>query len=223
MSLTTVLFDLDDTLFDHVGTARAALTASTAQFCFGPAVTLDALYQRYSDLLEEMHPRVLAGEISHQAARHLRFRRLLEPYGVLPDDQAGLRSVDPTGAIALAIPLARVLGCVVHANTSMPEPGLVQHHAGRGLIIGEPDGSSSSRARAVASLLGDAGFDTTLTDNIRHAIWYKLWGNMTMNPLSAVTGATVDRILDGPRSVVIQEARNRMVAQMAVLYRMMKG
>jgi putative hydrolase of the HAD superfamily len=88
MPLTTVLFDLDDTLFDHVRTARAALTASTAQFTFAPPVTLDELYQRYSELLEELHPRVLAGEISYQAARHLRFRRLLEPYGVLRDEAA---------------------------------------------------------------------------------------------------------------------------------------
>lgn len=88
MPLTTVLFDLDDTLFDHVGTARAALAASTAQFRFEPAVTLDELYQRYSEQLEAMHPRVMAGEISHQAARQLRFEQLLAPYGVLPDAAA---------------------------------------------------------------------------------------------------------------------------------------
>jgi 2-haloalkanoic acid dehalogenase type II len=88
MPLTTVLFDLDDTLFDHAATARAALAASTAQFRFEPPVTLDELYQRYSEQLEAMHPRVMAGEIDHQTARRLRFQQLLEPYGVLPDDAA---------------------------------------------------------------------------------------------------------------------------------------
>lgn len=88
MPLTTVLFDLDDTLFDHAATARAALQASTSQFTFEPAVTLDELYQRYSEQLEEMHPRVMAGEIAPRTARLLRFRQLLAPYGVLPDDAA---------------------------------------------------------------------------------------------------------------------------------------
>lgn len=88
MPLTTVLFDLDDTLFDHAGTARAALAASTAQFRFEPTVTLDELYQHYSEQLEAMHRRVLAGEIDHLTARRLRFQQLLAPYGVLPDEAA---------------------------------------------------------------------------------------------------------------------------------------
>ncbi|WP_165903578.1 HAD family hydrolase [Hymenobacter gummosus] len=88
MPLTTVLFDLDDTLFDHAATARAALQASTAQFRFEPTVTLDELYRRYSEQLEAMHPRVLAGEIDHRTARRLRFQQLLAPYGVLPNEAA---------------------------------------------------------------------------------------------------------------------------------------
>lgn len=88
MPLTTVLFDLDDTLFDHAGTARAALAASTAQFNLGATVTLDELYRQYSEQLEAMHPRVMAGEIDYRTARRLRFQQLLAPYGVLPDDAA---------------------------------------------------------------------------------------------------------------------------------------
>jgi len=91
-----------------------------------------------------------------------------------------------------------VVGCVVHASTSPPEPGLVQHHMGGGLIIGEPDGTASARVERIAALLAQAGFDVTASRAIRHDIWYKLWGNMTMNPVSAITGATVDRILDDP-------------------------
>jgi 2-dehydropantoate 2-reductase len=109
-----------------------------------------------------------------------------------------LASIDPDGAIAAALPYGQVLGCVVHANTSSPEPGLVAHKMGNSLIIGEPAGGDSARARLLGALLGGAGFDVTVSDNIRYDIWYKLWGNMTMNPVSAITGATADRVLDDP-------------------------
>jgi 2-dehydropantoate 2-reductase len=107
-----------------------------------------------------------------------------------------LASVDPGGRIASAIPLHHVVGCVVHAATSTPEPGLVQHKMGRGLVIGEPAGGRSERVQRVADLLNNAGFEATHSADVRYDIWYKLWGNMTMNPVSAITGATVDRLLD---------------------------
>jgi 2-dehydropantoate 2-reductase len=69
---------------------------------------------------------------------------------------------------------------------------------GQGLIIGEPDGAPSVRVQAVAEVLGQAGFEVTHTGPVRHAVWYKLWGNMTMNPVSAITGATVDQVLADP-------------------------
>ena len=106
-----------------------------------------------------------------------------------------LHSVDPGGVAAREIALSRVLGCVVHASTFTPEPGLVQHRSGHGLIVGEPAGGLSERAQRVAELLTHAGFDATQSADVRYDIWYKLWGNMTMNPLSAITGATIDRLL----------------------------
>lgn len=109
-----------------------------------------------------------------------------------------LQSVDPGGRIASAIPFEHVLGCVVHASTATTEPGLVQHKMGHGLIVGEPLGGRSPRAQAVVELLVRAGFDASCSDNVRYDIWYKLWGNMTMNPVSAITGATIDRILADP-------------------------
>nr|WP_315393826.1 2-dehydropantoate 2-reductase [uncultured Duganella sp.] len=109
-----------------------------------------------------------------------------------------LASVDPDGTITAALPFGQVLGCVVHASTSTPEPGLVAHKMGNRIIIGEPGGGDSARARQLGALLGGAGFDVTVSDNIRYDIWYKLWGNMTINPVSALTGATADRILDDP-------------------------
>ncbi len=110
-----------------------------------------------------------------------------------------LQSVDPGGRIASAIAFERVLGCVVHASTATSEPGLVQHRMGQGLIVGEPRGGRSRRAQAVVDLLARAGFDATHSDDVRYDIWYKLWGNMTMNPVSAITGATIDRIHADPQ------------------------
>jgi 2-dehydropantoate 2-reductase len=107
-----------------------------------------------------------------------------------------LQSVDPGGAIARAIPLRHVIGCVVHLSAATAEPGLVVHRNGMGLIIGEPDGTTSPRLESLHRLLTVAGFDVTSSATIRHDIWYKLWGNLTMNPVSAITGATGDRMLD---------------------------
>lgn len=105
-------------------------------------------------------------------------------------------SVDPGGAIAAAVPTEQVLGTVVHFSASTPEPGVVVNHAGQRLILGEPDGTSSPRLGSVADALRGAGFDVETTDAIQREIWFKLWGNMTMNPVSALTGATADLILD---------------------------
>ena len=111
---------------------------------------------------------------------------------------APLASVDPGGRIAAALPGRQVLGCVVHASCAVAEPGLVQHQRGQGLIVGEPSGGRSQRAQAVADLLANAGFEVTHSDHVRYDVWYKLWGNLTMNPVSAITGATIDRILADP-------------------------
>jgi 2-dehydropantoate 2-reductase len=115
-----------------------------------------------------------------------------------PEFEQPLACVDAGGSIAAAIPFARVLGCVVHGSTAVAEPGLVQHKGGNGLIVGEPMGGRSDRAQQVADVLALGGCAVPQSESVRQAIWYKLWGNMTMNPLSALTGATVDRILGDP-------------------------
>jgi 2-dehydropantoate 2-reductase len=113
-------------------------------------------------------------------------------------DDAPLQTVDPGGEISAAIARGRVIGCVVHIAASSPQPGLVQHGFGQGLIIGEAGGGRSAEVQAVADLFTGAGFEVTHSDNIRRDIWFKLWGNLTMNPVSAITGATVDRVLGDP-------------------------
>ncbi len=128
-----------------------------------------------------------------------------------PCEGLRLRSVDPDGRLQAAIPSHRVIGCVVHASCRVDAPGVVQHVQGEGLVIGRPDGQGSPGLQAAAALLSDAGFKLTVADRIQRDIWFKLWGNLTMNPLSALTGATCDRILDddavrGFTSAVMREA-----------------
>ncbi|HWP19881.1 MAG TPA: 2-dehydropantoate 2-reductase [Burkholderiaceae bacterium] len=107
-----------------------------------------------------------------------------------------LESVDPAGVVSQAIPARQVIGGVVHATCSTAEPGVVRHGFGRRLILGEPSGGRTARVEALAAMLREAGFEIEVSERIQTDIWFKLWGNMTMNPVSALTGATCDRILD---------------------------
>jgi 2-dehydropantoate 2-reductase len=109
-----------------------------------------------------------------------------------------LQSVDPSGVIAQHIPADRVIGCVVHASCSVDMPGVIRHHFGNGLIVGEPSGADTARLRDLVALLTQAGFNATASAQIQKDVWYKLWGNMTINPISAFTGTTTDVILDDP-------------------------
>ncbi|GAC1538251.1 MAG: 2-dehydropantoate 2-reductase [Ramlibacter sp.] len=107
-----------------------------------------------------------------------------------------LHAVDPHGAIARAIAGHHIVGCVIHASCSLHGPGLVRHHFGNKLILGEPSGKKTPRVQELVALFARAGHEVVLSDQIQQDAWYKLWGNMTVNPISAVTGATTDCILD---------------------------
>ena len=108
-----------------------------------------------------------------------------------------LESVDPGRRISRAIPAERVVGCVTHLSAAAPAPGTVRSVAGNRLIVGEPAGGAATpRAAGIAAALREAGFEVEEAAVIQQEIWFKLWGNMTMNPISALTGATGERILD---------------------------
>ena len=107
-----------------------------------------------------------------------------------------LKAVDPEGAIAAAIPAKHIVGAVVHASCSLNSPGFVKRHFGNKLIVGEPSGQKTPRVQQLVALLQKAELETVLADQIQKDAWYKLWGNMTMNPVSAMTGATTDKVLD---------------------------
>jgi len=123
-----------------------------------------------------------------------------------------LTSVDPDGNIAAALPFAQIVGCVVHASCRRSAPNHVQVNHADKLIIGDPEGGESSeRVARLFALLDEAGLRPDLTGNVRRAIWYKLWGNATINPMSALVRASCDRILADP------ECRAWMLEGMAEL------
>jgi len=117
-----------------------------------------------------------------------------------PHEGTRLESVDPGGAIAASIDVAKVIGSVVYPAAEIAEPGVIQHIEGNRFSLGEPDGSETPRVKALAEALRRAGFKARVTSDIRSEIWVKLWGNCTFNPLSALTHATLAGICRFPPS-----------------------
>jgi 2-dehydropantoate 2-reductase len=96
------------------------------------------------------------------------------------------------------LPPAQSIGCVVHLSSSTDAPGVIRRGRGNHLIVGAPDRAMAEPASAFSAALAQGGFDVAVSDDIRTEIWVKLWGNMNMNPLSALTGSTADQLLDDP-------------------------
>ncbi len=109
-----------------------------------------------------------------------------------------VRSVDPRGAISAAIDPARIIGCVVYPACELVSPGVVRHIEGDRFSLGEPDGSVSERVTALSVVFERAGLKSPVLDNVRAEIWLKLWGNLTFNPLSALTHSTLVDICQYP-------------------------
>jgi 2-dehydropantoate 2-reductase len=109
-----------------------------------------------------------------------------------------VRSVDPTGLISERIPADRVIGCVVYPASELVAPGVVKHVEGDRFPVGELDGSASERVKRVSECLSTAGFKAPVLDNVRAEIWLKLWGNLTFNPISALTHTTLVDICQFP-------------------------
>lgn len=116
--------------------------------------------------------------------------------GVLSNTR--LTAVDPHGIVENAIPLAQTVGCVVYMACSVDAPGKLRHNGGNKLIIGYADNSQVDGLDEINDLLNAAGFSCHVTAAIRNDIWYKLWGNLSINPISMLTGETSDVIIDDP-------------------------
>lgn len=115
-----------------------------------------------------------------------------------------LKSVDPDGRLWRSIPPSRCIGCVVYPAASVVAPGVVRHDYGNRFMLGEPDGNRSPRVGALAALMTEAGLKASVRPRIRDDIWVKLWGNLSFNPVSALTGGTLEEIAGDPgtRAVV---------------------
>ena len=107
-----------------------------------------------------------------------------------------LESLDPDGALSRAIPAERIVGCVIHLAASTPEPGVVSHNMGTKLIVGEPGGRNTARTQRIAEALMGAGFEVVVSDSIEKDFWVKLLGNVSFNPVSALTVSTADRLIE---------------------------
>jgi 2-dehydropantoate 2-reductase len=107
-----------------------------------------------------------------------------------------LESLDPGGRLARAMPTERIVGCVIHLAASTPEAGLISHNMGRRLVIGEPGGRNSARTERIAAALQEAGFEVQVTPRIEKEFWVKLLGNVSFNPVSALTLSTADRLIE---------------------------
>jgi len=125
-----------------------------------------------------------------------------------------LERVDPGGAIAAAIPAARVIGSLAYFATDIPEPGVIRHTEGNRITVGEPDGTRSDRAKAISEALMQAGLRCPVTQKIRMEIWVKLMGNVAFNPISALTRATLAQMIRDPEVALL--VRNIMSEVQAV-------
>jgi 2-dehydropantoate 2-reductase len=131
-----------------------------------------------------------------------------------PHEGRRVESVDPGGVVSALLPPERAIGCIVYPAAEVAEPGVIEHTYGDRFTLGEPDGSRSPRVAAFSEALIAAGFKAPVRPRIRDEIWVKLWGNLAFNPISALTGATLDVLTAdaGQRGV----AREMMLEAQAV-------
>lgn len=127
-----------------------------------------------------------------------------------PLEGTRLDSVDPGGVLWDGLGPERMLGCVVYPAAEVAEPGVVRHIEGNRFSLGEPDGSRSERALALSAALSAAGLRAPVRPRLRDEIWVKLWGNLSFNPISALTLATLDVLCTDPGT---REVARRMMRE----------
>lgn len=120
-----------------------------------------------------------------------------------------LESVDPAGAQWNGFGPEKVLGCVVYPAAEVVEPGIIKHIEGNRFSLGEPDGQKSDRIVTLSRIFTEAGLKAPVRPRIRDEIWVKLWGNLSFNPISALTHATLDILCTDPSTRIV--ARNMML------------
>jgi 2-dehydropantoate 2-reductase len=140
-----------------------------------------------------------------------------------PYEGTPVRSADPDGSIARHVDAARVIGSVVYPAATLEAPGVVRVVEGKRFTLGEPDGSESQRVQAIAAAFTRAGFKAPVIADIRSEIWLKLWGNLSFNPISALTHATLAGLLRFPLtrelSIEMMREAERVANKLGVTFR----
>ncbi|MFP4125855.1 MAG: 2-dehydropantoate 2-reductase [Alphaproteobacteria bacterium] len=131
-----------------------------------------------------------------------------------PYEDHRIETIDPGGVQWRGIGPERVLGCVVYPAAEVKEPGVVTHIEGDRYSLGEPSGERSARAQALSKVLQAAGLKAPVRPKIRDELWVKLWGNLSFNPISALTGATLDVLCADPGTRDV--ARRMMLEAQAI-------
>jgi len=178
----------------HVARVRAC--ATTAEIGAQDVVVVTVKSQSLPSLAPSLRPLLHADTVLLPATNGLPWWYFLPPGQ--PNAGLRLRSVDPTGELERAIPLAHVVGLSVFASCHCPSAGVVHHSAGSRLVLGEPHGGASERVAGLAKRLSAAGFEAQASNDIRRDIWNKLLGNACFNPVSLLTGAATDDMIDDP-------------------------
>lgn len=134
----------------------------------------------------------------------------------LEGDHEGRRieCLDPGNVLWDNLDPERMIGCAVYPAAEVPEPGVIQHVEGDRFSLGEPSGEKTERIQALSAALIDAGFKAPVRPQIRNELWVKLWGNLSFNPISALTHATLETIGSEPGTREI--ARRMMLEGQAI-------
>jgi 2-dehydropantoate 2-reductase len=193
------------TLIEGGERATVAVTASDDPAHLGPQdyviVTLKA--HQVPGVVDKMQPLLGPDTCVVMAVNGVPwwyFYKLAGPY-----EDHRIETIDPGGVQWRGIGPERVLGCVVYPAAEVKEPGVVTHIEGDRYSLGEPSGERSERAQALSKVLQAAGLKAPVRPKIRDELWVKLWGNLSFNPISALTGATLD--------VICADAGTRQVAR----------
>ncbi|MEL7466069.1 MAG: 2-dehydropantoate 2-reductase [Pseudomonadota bacterium] len=180
------------TLIEESGTSTHKVTASDKAADLGPQdyviVTLKA--HSVPPVVEKMRPLIGRDTTIVSGVNGVPWWYFHKHGGDLEGTR--LASVDPGDAQWNGFGPDRVLGCVVYPAAEVSEPGVVKHIEGNRFSLGEPDGSKSDRAVALSKALMAAGLKAPVRPRLRDEIWVKLWGNLSFNPISALTHATLD-------------------------------
>ena len=202
--------------------ARPTIASSLEDVGFVDVVLLGVKAHSLPQLAPQLRP-VLAAETTVISAQNGIPWWYFQGFG---GDWDGMRleSIDPDGVISSAIETRRVLGAIVYFSTEIATPGVIQHIEGNRISVGEPDGRRSDRSRRIAEALIASGLRCPVTTRIRHEIWVKLLGNASLNPLSALTRATLGEMVRDPgvRSVIrnimreVEEVSHKLGMQLPV-------